>query len=123
MSTPPSAINVEPCTKSAAGETSHAAHSAICSAVPTLPTALITSCRRTGSLIAEATNGVSMKPGATAFTAIPRSPSARAALHHREHSALARCVGARRDVAAARVARDARDDADPRALLHLLGAF
>jgi len=71
---------VEPCTKSAPGEISHAAHSAICSALPTLPTAATTCERRTGSLIAEATNGVSMKPGATAFTAIPLSPSARAQL-------------------------------------------
>src|SRR5690606_39270314 len=42
ISTPPSAISVAPCTKSAAGEISQAQHSAICSAEPTLPTAATT---------------------------------------------------------------------------------
>jgi len=45
MRMPPSAISVAPCTKSAFGEISQAAASAICSALPTLPTAATTFAR------------------------------------------------------------------------------
>jgi len=42
MRIPPSTMRVEPCTKSALGEINQVAASAICSALPTLPTAATT---------------------------------------------------------------------------------